>query len=163
MNSDVQRRYLRSSCSTSDCCLSCMMCKIYVNYLHLIISYFCIHIRRLCFSDRFHTVIIWSMYMTNIKRIRVSYHAPRGLGVMVLNATFDDFSVISWRSVFIGEWNQSIRRNPDFITWCCIEFTLPGAEFELTELMVICTDCICSCKSNHQAITTKTAPRDWSI
>jgi hypothetical protein len=49
-------------------------------------------IRRLCFSDLFHTVIIWSMCMTNIKRIRVIYHVPGGSGVMVLNATFDDFS-----------------------------------------------------------------------
>jgi hypothetical protein len=43
------------------------------------------------------------MCMTNIKRIRVIYHVPGGSGVMVLNATFNDFSVISWRSVFIGE------------------------------------------------------------
>jgi hypothetical protein len=39
--------------------------------------------------------------MTNIKRIRAIYHVPGGSGVMVLNATFNDFSVISWRSVFI--------------------------------------------------------------
>jgi hypothetical protein len=41
---------------------------------------------------------------------------------------------ISWRSVFIGEWNQSIRRNPDFIAWCCIEYTLPRAGFELSTM-----------------------------
>jgi hypothetical protein len=161
MNSDVQRRYLRSSCFTSDCCLSCMMCEIYVNYLYLIISYLCI--RRLCFSDLFHIVIIWAMCMTNIKRIRVIYHVPGGSGVMVLNAPFNNFWVISWRSVFIGEWNQSIRRNPDFIAWCCIEYTLPRERFELTELVVIGTDCIGSCKSNHHTITTTTAPRAWSI
>ena len=163
MNSDVQRRYLRRSCSTSDCCLSCMMCDIYVNYLYLIISYLYIHIYDVSvFSDLVHTVIIWSMCMTNIKRIRVIYHVPGGVGVMVPNATFDDFSVISWRSVFIGEWNQSIRRNQDFIAWCCIEYTLPRAGFELTKLVVICTDCIGSCKSNRHTITTKTAPRAWS-
>ena len=156
MNSDVQRRYLRSSCFTSDCCLSCMMCEIYVNYLYLFISYFCI--RRLCFSDLFHIVIIWAMCMTNIKRIRVIYHVPGGSGVMVLNAPFNNFWVISWRSVFIGEWNQSIRRNPDFIAWCCIEYTLPRERFELTELVVIGTDCIGNCKSNHHTITITTAP-----
>ena len=61
------------------------------------------YIRRLCFSDLVHTVIIWSMCMTNIKRNRVIYHVAGGAGVRVPNATFDDFSVISWRSVFIGE------------------------------------------------------------
>ena len=121
------------------------------------------YIRRLCFSDLFHTVISWSMCMTNIKRIRVIYHVPGGVGVMVFNATFNDFSVISWRSVFIGEWNQSIRRHPDVIAWCCIEYTFPRAGFELTELVVIGTDRIGSCNSNHHTITTTTAPRAWSI
>ena len=31
----------------------------------------------------------------------------------------------------------------------CIENTSPRAEFELTTLMVICTDYTCSCKSNY--------------
>jgi hypothetical protein len=31
-------------------------------------------------------------------------------------------------------------------------------EFELIALVVICTDCIGSCKSNYYAITTTTAP-----
>ena len=104
---------------------------------HIVFIY--TYIRRLCFSDLVHTVIIWSMCMTNIKRIRVIYHVPGGSGVMVLNATFDDFWVISWRSVFIGEWNQSIRRNPGFIAWCCIEYTLPRAGFELSHRLSYCT------------------------
>jgi hypothetical protein len=36
---------------------------------------------------------------------------------------------------------------------------LAWAEFELTTLVVIGTDCIGSCKSNYHTITTTTAPK----
>ena len=42
----------------------------------------------------------------------------------------------------------------NFITQCCIEYTSPWAEFELTILVVICTDSIGSCKPNYHTITT---------
>ena len=62
-----------------------MMCEIYVNYLYLIISYLYIHIYDVSvFSDLVHTVIIWSMCMTNIKRIRVIYHVPEDQGLWCL-------------------------------------------------------------------------------
>ena len=39
----------------------------------------------------------------------------------------------------------------------CIEYTSPWAGLKLTTLMVICTDCIGSCKSNyHTKMTTTT-------
>ena len=44
----------------------------------------------------------------------------------------------------------------NFITLCCIGYTSPLAGFELTTLVVICTDCTGSCKSNYH--TTMTAP-----
>ena len=62
---------------------------------------------------------------------------------------------------FIGGGNRSTRRKPptcrkpltNCITWCCIEYTWPRAEFELITLVVICTDCIDSCKSNYRTAT----------
>ena len=61
---------------------------------------------------------------------------------------------------FIGEGNRSIQRKPltccktlsNFITWCCIECTLPWAGFKLTTLVVIGTDCIA-------VLTMSTGPR----
>ena len=50
---------------------------------------------------------------------------------MVFNATFNNISVISWRSVL----------------------------FEPTTSVIIGTDCIGSCKSNYHVITDTTAPR----
>jgi hypothetical protein len=41
----------------------------------------------------------------------------------------------------------------NFITWSFIEYTSPWAGFELTNLMVIGTDCTGSCKSNYHVIT----------
>ena len=86
--------------------------------------------------------------------------------VKVFNVTFNNISVIWWRSCsFIGGGNRCTRRNPlncrkpltIFITQCCIEYTSPSAGFELTTLVVIGTDCIGSCKSNYHAITTTTS------
>jgi hypothetical protein len=41
-----------------------------------------------------------------------------------------------------------------------VEYTSPWVGFELTTLVVICTDCTGSCKSNCNTITTETA-RNW--
>jgi hypothetical protein len=41
---------------------------------------------------------------------------------------------------------------------CCIEDTSPWTGFKLTTLVVIGSDCICSCKSNYHMITTTVAP-----
>ena len=85
---------------------------------------------------------------------------------MVFNSTFNNISVISWRFSFIGggNWN-TWRKQPNcrksltnFITYCCIEYTSPWTQFELTTLVVIGTDCIGSCKSNYHTIMTTTAP-----
>ena len=54
-------------------------------------------------------------------------------------------------------WRMSLTT---FITKGSIEYTSPWAEFELTTLVVIGTDCICafSCKFNYHAIKTTAAP-----
>jgi len=44
------------------------------------------------------------------------------------------------------------------ILWHNYLSSTPWAGFELTALVVIGTDCTCSCKSNYHAITTMTTP-----
>jgi hypothetical protein len=46
----------------------------------------------------------------------------------------------------------------NFYRWVLYRVHLAWAGFELTLLVVIGTDCIGSCKSNYQTITTTTAP-----
>ena len=85
---------------------------------------------------------------------------------MVFTATFINISVISWLySVsFIGGGNRSTRRKPptcrksvtNLINIILYRVHLACAGFELTTLVLICTDCIGSCKSNYHTITTTT-------
>jgi hypothetical protein len=86
---------------------------------------------------------------------------------VVFSATFNNISVISWRSVLMmEETGGSTRRKPptcgksvtNFITWCCIELPISWVGFELTRLVVIGTDCIGNCKSNYHTITITTPP-----
>ena len=56
---------------------------------------------------------------------------------MVFNATFNNISVLSWRSL------------AHFITWCCTEYTSSWTGFELPTLVVIGTDCTGICKSSR--------------
>jgi hypothetical protein len=69
---------------------------------------------------------------------------------------------------FISGGNQSTRRKPptcksltNFIACCCIEYTSSWAGFELTTLVVICTDYKGSCKPNYYTITTTTTSK-WT-
>jgi len=81
---------------------------------------------------------------------------------MVFNATFNNISDISWRSILLVEetgvpgenHRPAASHRQTFITWCYIEYTSPWAGFELTTLVVIGTDCLGSNKSNYHAITT---------
>ena len=65
---------------------------------------------------------------------------------------------------FIGGDNQSTRRKPWPVVGCwqtlshnVILSTPRRTRFEFTTLVVICTDCTGSCKSNYHTITTTTA------
>jgi hypothetical protein len=53
--------------------------------------------------------------------------------------------------------NQYLSHKSPTNTYSCIEWTLTRVGFELITLVVISTDCIGSCKSNYQTITTTTA------
>ena len=65
---------------------------------------------------------------------------------LVFNTTFNNISVISWRSVLLVEETG------------VTEYTSPWTGFELTTLVVIGTDCTDSCKSNYHMVTITTAP-----
>ena len=83
---------------------------------------------------------------------------------MEVNSTFNNISVISWRSVLLVEETGVPTENHRHIAshWQTlpqyIEYTSPWPRFELTTLLVRCTDCICNCKSNYHTITAMSAP-----
>ena len=81
---------------------------------------------------------------------------------MVFNATFNNVSAISWRSVLFveetgvrGENNRPAAGHWQFCT------SRPERDSNSQHqwsplILVICTDCIGSCKSNHHSITATT-------
>ena len=58
------------------------------------------------FKDKCHLTFIFSVLYAKICSLRLK------VTVISFNATFNDISVISWRSVFICGGDQSTRRNP---------------------------------------------------
>ena len=84
---------------------------------------------------------------------------------MVFNATLNNISVISWRSIFLveetgvpGENHRPVASHWQTLSQCCIEYTSTWTGFELTASLVIGTDCTGSCKFNYHTITNLTAP-----
>ena len=86
---------------------------------------------------------------------------------MVFNATFNNISVISWRSVLLVEETGGPEENhrPVGSHWQTLSHNvvlLARAGVQPTTSM-IGTDCIGSCQSNYHAITDATAPIISSI
>ena len=86
--------------------------------------------------------------------------------VMIVNATFNNSSAISWWSVYCRRKPEYSEKTTDLpqgigklypimLYQQCLSMPLAG--FELTTLVIICTDCTGSCKSNYHTITTTTA------
>jgi len=90
----------------------------------------------------------------------ISHSLESWVRILVFSATFNN---ISWQLVLLVEETGVLAKNhrPVASHWQtlshCIEYTSAWTGFELTTLVVIGTDCICSYKSNYYAITTTTA------
>ena len=82
---------------------------------------------------------------------------------MVFNATFNNISVISWRSVLLldeigvhGENHWPAASHWQILSHNVVHLTM--SRIWTPTLMVISTDCIGSCESNYHTITAMTTP-----
>jgi hypothetical protein len=75
--------------------------------------------------------------------------------LMVFNATFNNISVLSWRSVLLVEETGGPGENHRSVASHCQTLSHNVVHLALIE---IGTDCICSCKSNYHTITATTTP-----
>ena len=86
--------------------------------------------------------------------------------LMVLHATFNNISVISWRSIILveetgapGENRRPVASHWPTLSHNVVHFVL----IEIRTSVVLATDCIGSCKSNYHMIMATTVPVDFSI
>ena len=92
--------------------------------------------------------------------IHKNWHQWWMVGFMLFNATFNNISVISWRSVLLvedPEKTTDLSQVTDKLYHIML-YTSPWSRFELTTTVVIGTDCLGSCKSNYHMITATTSP-----
>jgi hypothetical protein len=76
--------------------------------------------------------------------------------IMVLNATFNNSSVISWRSVLLVEETRVPEENHRLAAshWQSLSHNVVSSTpRHLTTVVMIGTDCTGSCKSNYNTIT----------
>jgi hypothetical protein len=80
---------------------------------------------------------------------------------MVFNATFNNISVISWRSVLLAEETTDLSQVTDELYHIML-YTSPWSTFKLTSV-VMDNNCIGSWKSTYHAITATTVPLNTLI
>ena len=106
------------------------------------------------------------VFTVTVKLIYIYIYIERsrlsdGMG-MVLNATFNNISIISWRSVLLLEETWVPRENHRPVTshWLTLSHNVILSTPRLSEIQIhnVSGDCIGSCKSNYHKITTITAP-----
>ena len=80
---------------------------------------------------------------------------------MVFNATFNNISVISWRSALLMEDLEKTTNLSQVIDklYHIMLYTSPRSRFDLTTSVVIGTDCIGSSKLYHHTIMATTVPQ----
>ena len=91
-------------------------------------------------------------------------HLSVSVRVILCNATFNNISVLSWRSVLFVEetWVPRENHRPTAIHWqtsshIVVSSTPRLIGIDLTPLVVIGTNCIGSCKSSYHMIITTMA------
>jgi hypothetical protein len=75
---------------------------------------------------------------------------------MVLNATFNNISVISWRSALLAEESTDLSQVTDKLYHIML-YTSPWSRLELTSV-VMDSGCRGSCKFRYHTITATTVP-----
>ena len=118
---------------------------IYKMYLFVGVSHISSTWQKIChFHDYFgkwNTYLVQTDWLSTTKRYFLLNWCALWL---LVNATFNNTSAISWRSVLLVKETG--------VTTCCIEYTSPGMWLELTTLVVIGIDCTYSCKFNCHTI-----------
>ena len=99
--------------------------------------------------------------MFNLNCSKVCRQLVLMVRVVLLNATFNNISVVSWRSVLLAEETGENHR-PAASHWQTLSHKVASSTTRHVcdmNWLVIGTDCTSSCKSNCHMITTTTAPQ----